>query len=238
MLVFWIVVMARFFIPLAIPRYPFPAIIAVLMLDTVDQMIFQQFTSLPLEGYQGYDKALDTYYLAITYLSTLQNWSNDCAFKIGRFLFYYRLLGVALFELTQLRALLLIFPNIFEYFFIFYEVIRLKWDPELLTKEKLITATVLIWIFIKLPQEYWIHIAKMDTTDLIKANPSYALLLIGWALFLLGMACGLLRNMPPMKSGFSIAADYKSFQFDSPQVKSIKDNYTSKEFFDNLYTMN
>jgi hypothetical protein len=119
MLVFWIVVMARFFIPLAIPRYPLPAVIVILILDTVDQTIFQQFTSLPLEGYQGYDKALDTYYLAITYLSTLQNWSNDYAFKIGRFLFYYRLLGVAPFELTQLRALLLIFPNIFEYFLSF-----------------------------------------------------------------------------------------------------------------------
>jgi hypothetical protein len=28
-----------------------------------------------------------------------------------------------------------------------------------------------IWVFIKLPQEYWIHIAKLDTTDLIAAHP-------------------------------------------------------------------
>jgi hypothetical protein len=207
MLVFWAVVMLRFFIPLAIPRYPLPAVIASLILDTVDQTIFQLFTNLPLEGYQSYDKALDNYYLAIAYLSTMRNWSNLFAFKISRFLFYYRLVGAALFELTHLRGLLFIFPNTFEYFFIFYEAVRLKWNPIVLTKNKLITATALIWIFIKLPQEYWIHIAQLDTTDWIRANPSNALILIGWALFLLGMAWALLRDLPPMRPGFSIAAD-------------------------------
>ncbi len=68
MLIFWAVVMARFFVPLAIPKYPLPGIIASLLLDAVDQTIFQQFTDLPLAGYQAYDKALDVYYLAITYL--------------------------------------------------------------------------------------------------------------------------------------------------------------------------
>ena len=207
MLIFWAVVMSRFFIPLAIPDILSPAYSPALILDGIDQTIFQQFTSLPLEGYQGYDKALDIYYLTITYLSTLRNWSNLYAFKLDRFLFYYRLVGVTLFELTHMRPLLLIFPNTFEYFFIFYEAVRLKWDPLVLTKEKLITAAALIWIFIKLPQEYWIHIAKLDTTDWIRANPSNALILIGWALFLLAMAWWLLRDLPPMRPRFSIAAD-------------------------------
>jgi hypothetical protein len=207
MAIFWTVVMARFLIPLAIPRYPLPAILASLIIDTIDQTIFQLSTNLPLEGYQGYDKALDIYYLTIIYLSTLRNWSNDYAFKISRLLFYYRLVGDTLFELTQVRALLFIFPNTFEYFVIFYEAIRLKWNPLVLTKNKLISAAALIWIFIKLPQEYWIHIAQLDTTEWIKANPSNALILIGYAIFLLGIAWWLLRDLPPMKPGFSIAAD-------------------------------
>jgi hypothetical protein len=49
-----------------------------------------------------------------------------------------------------------------------------------------------------------------------------------------GMAWWLLRDMPTMRFGFSIASDYKSFQFDGLQAKSIRDNYTSKEFFDNF----
>ncbi len=237
MLIFWAVVMLRFFIPLAIPRYPLPAVIASLIIDTVDQTIFQLFTNLPLEGYQSYDKALDNYYLAIAYLSTMRNWSNLFAFKISRFLFYYRLVGAALFELTHLRGLLFIFPNTFEYFFIFYEAVRLKWNPMMLTKSKLITATALIWIFIKLPQEYWIHIAQLDTTDWIRANPSNASILIGWALFLLGMAWALLRDLPPMKPGFSVAANpvhviqkdrYEQGIKISPQVFN-----STKRFFDN-----
>lgn len=206
MLIFWAVVTARFLIPLSIPRYPLPGVLACLILDGIDQTIFQLFTNLPLEGYQSYDKSLDIYYLSITYLSTLRNWSNLYAFKLDRFLFYYRLVGVAIFEMTQLRPILLIFPNTFEYFFIFYEAVRLKWDPMVLTKRKLITAAALIWVFVKIPQEYWIHVAQLDTTDWIKANPSNALILVAYAIFLLGLAWWLLRDLPPMRPGLEIEA--------------------------------
>jgi hypothetical protein len=168
--VFWIVAGARFLLPLAIPRYPFPGIAASLILDAVDQTIFQQFPGLALEGYQGYDKALDIYYLTIAYVSTLRNWVNLTAFRISRFLFYWRLVGVALFELIHMRWLLLVFPNTFEYFFILCEGVRLRWDSKRMSKRSLIAAAVLIWIVVKLPQEYWIHIAQMDTTDWIKTT--------------------------------------------------------------------
>ncbi len=133
-LVFLAVVLARFLIPLTIPRYPLPGVIASLVLDAIDQTIFQTFTNLNLDGYQGYDKALDIYYLTITYIATLRNWSNLFAFKVSRFLWYYRLIGITLFELTGARWLLIVFPNTFEYFFIFYEIVRLRWDPRRLTK--------------------------------------------------------------------------------------------------------
>ena len=168
--VFWIVAMARFLVPLAIPRFPLPGILVALILDAVDQTIFQQFPGLELDGYQAYDKALDIYYLAIAYTTTLRNWSNRFAFQVSRFLFYWRLVGVALFELTQLRWLLLVFPNTFEYFFIFYEAYRLRWNPERMSKKLLIGAAASIWLVIKLPQEYWIHIGQIDTTDWIKTS--------------------------------------------------------------------
>jgi len=168
-LVFLIVVGLRFLLPLFIPYYPLPAIIACLLLDGVDQTIFQVFTKLPLDGYQSYDKALDIYYLTVAYIATLRNWTNLLAFRVSRFLLYYRLVGVVLFELTQLRALLLIFPNTFEYFFIWYETVRLWWNPKKLARRTVFIAAAAIWIVIKLPQEYWIHIAQRDVTDTIKA---------------------------------------------------------------------
>jgi hypothetical protein len=170
LVVFWLVVAARFLVPLLIPRYPLPAVLAAMLIDAADQTIFQQFTNMNLEGYQGYDKALDIYYLTIAYVSTLRNWSSKFAFQVSRFLFYWRLAGVAAFELTQERMLLLIFPNTFEYFFIFYEAYRLRWDPIKMTKRTVVGAAAFIWIVIKLPQEWWIHIAQLDTTDFLKEN--------------------------------------------------------------------
>ncbi|WP_374687540.1 hypothetical protein [Promineifilum sp.] len=168
LLVLALVILARLITPLFIPRYPLPAIIACLLLDGVDQTLFQSFTSLPLDGYQGYDKALDVYYLSIAYLSTLRNWTNPFAFRVARFLFYYRLVGVALFEVLEWRVLLFIFPNTFEYFFIWYELVSLWGNPIRLRRATVAGAAAAIWLLIKLPQEYWIHIARLDVTDVIK----------------------------------------------------------------------
>jgi hypothetical protein len=163
-----LVVGARLFLPFAIPRFPLIGSIACMILDSIDQSIFQQFPAIPLEGYQSYDKSLDIYYLAIIYMSTLRNWTNTYAFKMSWFLYYYRLVGVVAFELTQVRALLFIFPNTFEYFFDFVEAVRLRWDWARMGKWTVIVSAVLIWVFIKLPQEWWIHIAQLDMTDFIK----------------------------------------------------------------------
>ncbi|TDT17986.1 hypothetical protein BDK89_3600 [Ilumatobacter fluminis] len=169
-LIFVIVVLARLGIPLLIFRYPLPAILAALVIDAADQTIFQNYTDLELAGYQGYDKALDVYYLAIAYLSTFRNWADPFAARVAQFLWYYRLVGVVAFELTQVRALLLVFPNTFEYFFICYEVVRLAWNPDRLSHRQVIGLAAFIWIFVKLPQEWWIHIAQLDFTDFMKED--------------------------------------------------------------------
>jgi hypothetical protein len=167
-LIFLIVVAARFVVPLFIPRFPIPAIVASLVIDAVDQTVFQQFTELDLVGYQTYDKALDIYYLTIAYTAALRNWTNGFALEAARFLWYYRLVGVVLFELTQWRPLLFIFPNTFEYFFIAYEAVRTRWDPLRLSRRAVLGMVAGIWIFVKLPQEWWIHIARNDFTDFMK----------------------------------------------------------------------
>jgi hypothetical protein len=236
--VFWVVAVARFLIPLSIPRFPLPGIIASLLLDAVDQTIFQQFPGLELEGYQGYDKALDIYYLAIAYISTLRNWANSFAFQVSRFLFYWRLVGVALFELTHLRWLLLIFPNTFEYFFIFYEAYRLRWDPERMSKKLLIGAAAFIWIVIKLPQEYWIHIGQIDTTDWIKvdlfkvqADTSWGEIVRAWpgifvaafvvvAIVLVGAWWLARRRLPSADHALAWSADAHQPAFTAEQVRN------------------
>jgi hypothetical protein len=186
-LVFVVVIGARFLVPLLIPKFPLPAIIACLVLDAADQTIFQKMGFDP-PGYQSYDKAMDVYYLAMAYLSTLRNWASLPAYRVTRFLYFYRLVGVVAFELSQVRALLLVFPNTFEYFFIAYEGIRSRWRNTRWGLRWWIGVAAFIWIFIKLPQEWWIHVAQLDFTDFLAdhswAGPTIvALLLIAFAVF-------------------------------------------------------
>jgi len=170
--VFTIVVLLRFGLPLFIPRYPLPAVVACMLVDAADQTIFSWVTSDPLPGYQSYDKALDIFYLTIAYTSALRNWREPIAFSVTRFLFFYRLVGVTLFELLDQRWLLLVFPNTFEYFFIVYEAIRTRWNPARLSATALVGTAAGIWIFVKLPQEWWIHIAQLDFTEFMADHPA------------------------------------------------------------------
>jgi hypothetical protein len=184
--VFVAVVAARFLLPLLIPRQPLPAIVGCLVLDGVDQSIFQAFGYDP-PGYQSYDKAMDVYYLAIAYVATLRNWASLPAFVVGRFLYFYRLVGVVAFELAQARWLLLVFPNTFEYFFIAYEAVRSRWSPLRLLLAGWVLVAAGIWVFVKLPQEWWIHIAQLDVTDTLADYPWTWAVLIGGVLALLAV---------------------------------------------------
>jgi hypothetical protein len=127
--------------------------------------------------YQSVDKALDVYYLAIAYLAAMRNWTSDAAFRIAQFLFYYRLVGVMLFELSDERLLLLIFPNTFEYFFIAYELARLRYEPSRFSARFWLLVAAGLWIFVKLPQEYWIHVAQLDFTDAVRDHTALAVVL-------------------------------------------------------------
>ncbi|GAB7005955.1 hypothetical protein JCM18899A_34280 [Nocardioides sp. AN3] len=175
--VFITVVGARALVPLTIPKWPLPGVLASLVLDAVDHSIFQAFGYDP-PAYQGYDKAMDTYYLAIAYMATLRNWSTLPAFSVSRFLYFYRLVGVVAFELTQVRALLLVFANTFEYFFIAYEGLRTRWDPRRLGLRRWVWVAGFIWVVIKLPQEWWVHVAQLDFTDELAAHPWFGPLIL------------------------------------------------------------
>ena len=47
-----IIIGARLLVPLLIPRFPLPAIVACMLIDGIDQTIFQKYTTINLDGYQ------------------------------------------------------------------------------------------------------------------------------------------------------------------------------------------
>lgn len=223
LIIFWAVVVARLLFPLLIPRFPLPGILLCLVVDGADYLIFQAFPP-PLEDYQSFDKALDIFYLAIAYIATLRNWTDRFAFRLSRFLFYYRLVGVALFELAGWRPLLLIFPNTFEYFFIFYETVRIRWNPHRLSRRHLVGVIAFIWIVIKLPQEYFIHIAQIDLADdfgvLLQAQP-WLLVAAVVVVFLIvvGVWEVVKGRLPPFDHPPSFAADRYVEGFTREQIR-------------------
>ena len=208
LLLVYLLVAGRLFLPLLIPRHPLSGILACVVLDSADQTIMQLVGFDP-PWYQGYDKALDVYYLSIAYLATMRNWENVAAFQVSRVLFYYRLAGVLAFELTGARLLLAIFPNAFEPFFIYFELVRRRGNPMRLTRNVMIVAVAIIWFALKLPQEWWIHIARLDATDFIKtrilgASPDTPL----WRAVSSprGFQSASRRSIPPMPGGPLVAA--------------------------------
>jgi len=172
------IVLARLLVPLLIPRVPLTIVVA-LVLDAVDNSLLAALTDVDLgpDGpYQNVDKALDVYYLAIAYMATLRNWTSLPAIRVGQFLFYYRLVGVLAFELLDERAMLFVFPNTFEYYFIAYSILALRYDPRRVGARGWVATAASIWVFVKLPQEYWIHIAQLDFTDTVAEHPWFGVL--------------------------------------------------------------
>ena len=207
-MLFVLIVASRLVVPLWIPRFPLPAIILTMVLDGIDGGLLERFTSMSEEGYQSYDKALDIYYLTIAYLAAIRNWTNPVAVRIAMALFYYRLVGVLLFEFFESRALLFIFANTFEYVFIAYEVARLRWDMNRLSRNTLLGAVAAIWIVIKLPQEYWLHIAQRDVSDTLAATPVLIPILAVVIAVVIGIGHRIVtQKMPPADHSLSLAVE-------------------------------
>ena len=195
--VFWSVVLARFALPLLIPRFPLPAIIACLLLDGVDQTIFQTFGFDP-PNYQSYDKAMDVFYLSVAYLASLRT-GPTAAVKVSRFLFFYRQIGVVAFELTGAAVAAAGVP---EHLRVLLHRLRRRSAPggtRCATRFKFwVLVAGAIWIFVKLPQEYWIHIAQLDLTDTIRDVPWFLPVLVVAVLALLAVLWFVVRpRLPP-----------------------------------------
>lgn len=193
----WAVIGSRFAAPLLLFRFPLPAILVCLVIDGVDQTVLEMMLDEPMPGYQSYDKALDIFYLTLAYFSTMRNWRHEYAFRWARGLFYYRLIGVSLFELLDYRWLLIGFANAFEYWFIGFEIVRTRWDPRRLSRRAVVWVVVAIWVGIKLPQEWWVHGAQLDLTDELGKRPALGGLLVGLVV-LTTAVLGVLRTRLPV----------------------------------------
>jgi hypothetical protein len=163
-----IVVAIRLLVPLTIFRWPLAGGVLAVIVDTLDVVIIEL---IGVGGfgphYQTLDKAQDLYYLSIEALVASQ-WANAWAKWPALVLFAYRLLGAVLFEITHVRVLLLIFPNLFENWWL-YCVIVARFAPRYAPRSLVSTAIPMVLLLLpKMGQEYMLHYAEVKPWDWIK----------------------------------------------------------------------
>jgi len=110
-----------------------------------------------VRNYQVFDKWIDLIYMA-TFLISTRRWPvTPRSLAFG--LFAYRIIGVILFEIIGWRGLLLFFPNVFEFWFIFVAGIR-QFKPNY----QLTWSRAALWLIpviaLKELQEYILHWGK------------------------------------------------------------------------------
>lgn len=162
-----IVLALRLVVPVAIFRWPLAGGIAAMLLDGADVILIDLIGGSSLPGLYAYydqhyhtlDKYLDTYYLFFEFLVSLR-WQEQLARTASIALFVWRAAGVVVFELTGLRVVLFIAPNLFENFYLFYLAIR-RFLPgwELKSLARLGVALAILYVP-KFGQEYLLHIQQ------------------------------------------------------------------------------
>lgn len=164
----WVVVIAaRGLLPLTIVRWPLFGGVVAFLADTLDVVLLELLGISDFGLYNEVDKALDTYYLALEAWTCLA-WTSRLARNTALGLFAYRLVGVVLYEATANRALLFVFPNQFEVFFLAYLVYR-RIGPggPSISVGRLVQLNVGL-LAIKEVQEYVLHVAQFPVYACIR----------------------------------------------------------------------
>lgn len=105
-------------------------------------------------GYQSFDKWLDLVYM-VTFLIVALRW-RGVARNLAVGLFAFRMIGFAIFEVVQWRGILLIFPNVFEFWFVFVAGRNLFSPNYELTARRTVLWFIAL-LALKEGQEYVLH---------------------------------------------------------------------------------
>ena len=149
-----LIVLLRLILPLTILRWPLAGGVLALVADALD-IVFASLIDLGgLWNYHSLDKYLDTYYLGLEAI-VAQRWLALPRWT-ATLLFGYRLIGVVLFEATNIRLFLFLFPSLFENFFLFYAVL-LQFFPDYDLTPRRLAFWLAILLVPKMIQEYVLH---------------------------------------------------------------------------------
>lgn len=112
-----IIAVVRILGSLPVLAWPFPGAIIAMLTDLSDLFLMDLLHLGGVGDYQSFDKWLDQAYM-LTFLAVALRW-QPASRNIAIALYAYRLAGFAAFEATGERDILVVFPNLFEFWFVF-----------------------------------------------------------------------------------------------------------------------
>lgn len=156
----WLIVFAlRFILPLTVFRRQLAGNVLAFFADSFDVVVFNFLGGGDYSRYDLFDKWLDLYWYGVAAFAAL-SWENRFAKNALYLLFGLRAAGTLLFTITSNRGLLLIFPDLFVWFLLFYLIYKRLFKRDLTPVA--ITLVLLLMLPLKLYQEYLLHFDVID----------------------------------------------------------------------------
>jgi hypothetical protein len=143
---------------LPVLRWPLAGGILAILVDLSDLLLMDVLDLGGVPDYQRLDKVLDLVYMT-AFLVVALRWTGPDRW-VSVALFAFRMVGFAAFEVTGERSLLLVFPNVFEPWFLLVAVLHHRWNPVPWTSWRLALALGGL-LAIKELQEWAIHYARL-----------------------------------------------------------------------------
>ena len=143
---------------LPVLRWPLAGGIIAILVDLSDLLLMDLLDLGGVPDYQRLDKTLDLVYMTAFLVVALRWHGPDRCVSVA--LFAWRMVGFVAFEVTGERSLLLVFPNVFEPWFLLVAALHHRRVPVPWTPARLVVALGGL-LALKEVQEWAIHQARL-----------------------------------------------------------------------------
>jgi hypothetical protein len=142
---------------LPVLRWAFVGAIIAILVDASDVFLLDLLDMKAMGGYQQFDKLADQAY-AFTFLLVALRWQG-LRRNVAVGLYAWRMVGFVAFEATGARWLLLVFLNLFEFWFLFVASLP-HWKPDFVFSRQRALAVGAPLLVAKECQEFVLHGAR------------------------------------------------------------------------------
>jgi hypothetical protein len=155
---FLLIAIVRVLGSLPVLRWPFAGGILAIVVDLLDLVLLDWLDPLAFVHYQAFDKYLDQVYM-LTFLVVALRWEG-IERNVAVALYLFRLAGFIAFELTGARMSLVLFPNVFEIWFLVVAGLHAS-GRSVRWKAPQLVAVLAAALLVKEVQEWAIHGARL-----------------------------------------------------------------------------